>query len=131
MTLAEFLLARIAEDESRARELAERRRNIWSEELWDGVAVPYSESPARVLAECEAKRRIVESCNDSSRPHRVPMPWPDGEVIAWKCRACDQWCNDGASDGDCPVDWREPPSVLRMLALPYADHEDYQPEWAL
>ena len=46
MTLTEFLLARISEDEHQA-----------------GIADLGDEyfTPARVLAECEAKRRIVES----------------------------------------------------------------------
>ena len=62
MTLTEFLLARIAEDEAVAQDHA-------PEEYPDGVAVGvfgWSDmelltiNPARVLAECAAKRRIVE-----------------------------------------------------------------------
>jgi hypothetical protein len=51
MTLVEFLLARIAEDEPLARaQLAAGRQHGTS---WD-----YND-PRRCLAECEAKRRIV------------------------------------------------------------------------
>ena len=96
LTLDEFLLERITEDEVRARELAERRRNIWSEELWDGVAVPYAESPARVLAECDTKRQILAFATDHDA----------------------QGVNQGAAN------W-----LLKTLALPYADHEDYREEW--
>jgi hypothetical protein len=58
MTLTEFLLARIEEDEARARpmwELKVRQRIIGA------PIVPLSwPTPDRVLAECEAKRRIVD-----------------------------------------------------------------------
>ena len=47
-TLTEFLLARIAEDEDEAED---------NEPYWGGWS---SAHEARVLAECEAKRRIVE-----------------------------------------------------------------------
>lgn len=58
MTLTEFLLARIADDEE----------DVADDEPWDGgmcqanVGVHYSRD--RVLAECEAKRRIVEQVSD-------------------------------------------------------------------
>jgi len=63
--LTEFLLARIAEDEAVAQDALDGRP--WADESWqpevydDGVrnvAVAYS--PARVLAECEAKWAIVD-----------------------------------------------------------------------
>jgi len=54
--------------------------------------------PARVLAECSAKRRIVE---------------------LGVCTAC-------ATEAQ-PCDHRA--DTLRLLALPYADHEDYREEW--
>ena len=84
MTLAEFLLARIDED-------AERARRAAAESDWVNDNMPlygwYLDD--RVLAECDAKRRIV----------------------SW-------WYNDDIPDG-----------LLRDLALPYADHPDYQQEW--
>lgn len=45
----------------------------------------------------------------SNRPHKFPQPAPDGDIIAWKCAACDQWINEYAYDerGDCPVDWNK------------------------
>jgi hypothetical protein len=53
-TLADFLTARIAEDEERARGWGD----TWASEggVIDLVLTP---GPARVLAECEAKRRIL------------------------------------------------------------------------
>jgi hypothetical protein len=62
--------------------------------------------PARVLAEVEAKRRIVEVAMEQWRP---------GDLFNG---------SQGASDIDC-----EPPWILRVLALPYADHPDYDTAW--
>jgi hypothetical protein len=49
-TLTDFLLARIAEDEAHCRMVLSRSGP------WDAPPI----SPERVLAECEAKRRIVQ-----------------------------------------------------------------------
>jgi hypothetical protein len=136
MTLAEFLLARSAEDEAVAKKAAEAKRAEYSHgeagvswiardgmvyradldeleddpALWDNEGMdwrlvpeyPIAEQfarwdPARVRAECDAKRRIVER-------------WQLGE---------------GDPEDHHPV----PDEVLRLLALPYADHPDYQPSW--
>jgi Family of unknown function (DUF6221) len=61
--------------------------------------------PARVLAEVDTKRLIMQLCDDTIRRE------PDN---AWY---------DGAS----PIDVAH--SVLRLLALPYADHSDYDEAW--
>lgn len=132
--LPEFLLARIGEDEAVAR-AATPGPWRWAEDPKDGMQSetvrthfddddPTSESwptdviyatgmhtegfvrvepgdrehiarhdPARVLAECEAKRRMVEM---------IP---------------------------GMPADWDDRDYLLRLLALPYADHPDYDPEW--
>jgi hypothetical protein len=100
MTLTEFLLARIAEDEDDARAAVDDDPN-W---LY----------PARGLAECEAKRRIValhEATTDFS-----------GEVYCWVCSNVERTGLDTYLEPmPCPT--------LRLLALPYADHPDYQPAW--
>ena len=83
MTLAEFLLARIAEDEAIAR-----RSVNWSEGIteWADGGDPDWEhiarwDPARVLAECEAKREIVvEMAYDGLGPrewilHQLALPY--------------------------------------------------------
>jgi hypothetical protein len=56
MTVAEFLRARLDEDEADARAITE---GSWEDATLHGDHV-LRWSPARVLAECEAKRRIVE-----------------------------------------------------------------------
>ncbi len=141
MTLTEFLLARIAEDEAVAAAAVSRRDGV---DKWEAVGsgtvvgpgydkvkhvmLPSSEDgaarhiarhdPARVLAEVEAKRRIVGI-------HELdPI-----EVYSWGttgggCGLCDHSCETG---GDT---WgHDPCETLKALALPYADHPDYRQEW--
>lgn len=50
-TLTDFLLARITEDEEQAREFVQYEDDVYETAGWL--------RPTRVLAECEAKRRIV------------------------------------------------------------------------
>ena len=122
MTLTEFLLARVAEDEAVARDAGERRGLPYESPLYvvddnyrhDQVGI----YPERVLAECEAKRRIVGI-------HELdPI-----EVYSWGttgggCGLCDHSCETG---GDT---WgHDPCETLKTLALPYADHPDYRQEW--
>ena len=55
--------------------------------------------PARVLAECEAKRRIVADCRHIQ------------EATSWGLL-------------ERHAEW-----TVRVLALPHADHPDYRDEW--
>lgn len=127
MNITEFLLARIAEDGHAARAWKGGRWEVGVEETGDGenayyvVREPGSDhwvadvdagygaarhitlhDPVRVLAECAAKRRIVEM-------HREG---PGGGY----CSRCDRE----------PV-W--PCITLRALASVYADHRDYDLAW--
>lgn len=105
MTLTEFLVARIAEDEMAARcwsaaynnpgshpgyhfEVLRRHRSEWPT-LWRSLD---EFTPARVLAECEAKRQIVE--------------WLSSELFRTAHK-----------------------DMLMVLAAVYADHPDYRDEW--
>jgi hypothetical protein len=100
-TLADFLLARIAEDEAIARAAMPIDRP------WVSYKGPVGDeiigmSGSRVLAECEAKRRIVEL--HPTGDHDCPgIDWRDEPVR------------------DCPT--------LRALALPYAGHPAWREEW--
>jgi len=58
VTLADFLLARIADDEAAAAHAKEALG--WTDSTSVQIAGREFYDPARVLAECEAKRRIVE-----------------------------------------------------------------------
>jgi hypothetical protein len=103
VTIDGFLFDRIAEDEAAAR----------SAEPW---AIPNllmrdgsyrklaAHDPARVLAECEAKRRIVES-----------WTMAEGSALDGDERV------GGVADGLR--------SAVEALAAAYADHPDYQEEW--
>jgi hypothetical protein len=110
MDLAEFLLARIGEDEAAARKvLAEHEMYDWESYLSGAGGYGFSSNlfaerfnPTRVLAECEAKRRIVE----------LAAPWA---------------AYTGENNGMARV---VQDMNLRLLALPYADHPDYRSEWA-
>ena len=104
MTLTAFLLARIAEDEA-------RRVAYWHDVDCDRAASATANctcgSQARVLAECEAKRRIVE------------------EAMVWLEDASDWRTVESQDEEGAPVSQR----ILHLLAQPYADHPDFQPEW--
>jgi hypothetical protein len=127
MTLTEFLLARIAEDEVAAQVANDHDRwAVGDDDNGDTfvvetdvtglnwrVALVASASvaehmalhdPLRVLAECEAKRQIIVW-------HQQYNP-----------TGCGGEENHGRED-QCPT--------LQALALPYASHPDYREEWQL
>lgn len=116
MTLTDFVLARIADDEERARFVARQNEgNNWAPfEPWrlswhdeyDLLCI----EPSRVLAECAAKRRIVEL-------HTAP--------IGGDTHECVTLLPSGVRAMEHVVDC----DTLRLLALPYADHEDYRESW--
>lgn len=83
-SLADFLLARIAEDEADAR-------RDFGDDTSPGTWTTW------VLAQCEAKRRIVEA-------YLYLTSDPELRGQAWTF-------------------------ALRLLALPYSDHPDFQQEW--
>ena len=67
MTITEFLLARVADDEERAR-FVDSQHDEWARrQRWEPWRLSWQDEydllcidPARAIAECEAKRRIVE-----------------------------------------------------------------------
>lgn len=92
-SLTEFLLARIAEDEATVAATVERAA---SERIPADELGPWR---TRVLAECEAKRRIVTA------------------IAAWLDEHSDE---DHVPAGDDALAW---------LGTIYADHPDYRDEW--
>lgn len=127
-TITEFLLARIAEDEAVAREADGRAwwiadgdewgSNVHDEATGKVVADQISDrhaahivrhDPARVLAECEAKRRVIE------------YSWGDRLSIEG------EW---GSGRSREEMDAKDDvPDVVRALAAIYAEHPDYREEW--
>jgi hypothetical protein len=105
MTLTDFLLARIAEDEHRAGWYHQSLclSNYHGEE-GDEEHPCRCRHPDRLLAECEAKRRIV----DDYRKQEA-----------------------SCSDGDMGWLLQGLEMAMEALAVPYAAHPDYQQEWAV
>lgn len=128
--LAEFLLARIAECAELAHQMQTEVR-IFTEDPgftleWlyaystrhasggsgsGFLRSVYPDTPEDVLAECEAKRRIVAEYVEAAHlSHRLQDEGSD-EKWEWIAR-------EAALE-----------RVVRLLALPYADHPDYREEW--
>lgn len=141
--IVDFLLARIAEDEMPTWELVSyscepgccapagyvgHKCLICGDTTYGGTVEFITEicqdhdekihRRSRMLAECAAKRKIIE---DHGYVHEV-INWADGS-------SGDAWCRTCGSVDDSPVEW--PCRTLRALAAVYADHADYQQEWAL
>jgi hypothetical protein len=103
--LVEFLLARIADDETFAEMVAgvpkisagESRRVQEGNATF--IPLNLASSPSRVLAECEAKRRIVAGLTGVLGQSRQREQRQNAET------------------------------TLRHLAAVYADHPDYRQEW--
>jgi len=75
----------------------------------------------RYLADIEAKRRIVEL----HTPFHVTT---ENDGLNWDYQGCGE-CSmpDGVEEGET---WW-PCETLRLLALPYADHPDFDERWSL
>lgn len=107
-TLTEFLLARIAEDEEVALHIHAGRCETPPRTVPDSMGRPMSPTCGcdwhitRVLAECAAKRAILD--NTYHDPEAYNPEWR----LGWN--ACIE-------------------ATAKRLALPYADHADYLPEW--
>lgn len=107
MTLTEFLLARIAEDEENARYISENQRPAsggGSVPLDRFIAGIYSD-PAHIWAECHAKRGIVETYAEGL------------------------WIDPGSDRAGWGVSAEPASTMMRHLATAYADHPDYDEEW--
>jgi len=130
-TITDFLLARITEDEEVARgAISPSGYNTSPDGRWEIIEVPYEgewprnpdaenvvwsqsewalhasrHDPARVLAECAAKRKIIA---DRERIDR---------------NASDTEWAMGYSDANY--------SALRALAAVYSDHPGYRSEWSM
>jgi hypothetical protein len=99
--LADFLLRRIAEDEYAARTAL--RSDHVSQLL----------SPGRLLADCATRRKIIALHEVHAIADGIPAMF-DGESGSWRA-------GQNEREYICPT--------LRFLALRYADHVEFQPEW--
>ena len=120
--LDEFLLARVAEDKRVAADAAAASgRQDWRPGDGAGPDSPPKAAehiarydPARILAECAAKRRMILACREIR---------PDLAFLGVRPRGM----------ADFPLSPRDHHQLaaltLALLALPYAGHSDYRPEW--
>lgn len=138
MDITEFLEARISEDEAVAKACPDPEWRIaidgsgslWvegllihaSDTMWEGaIAVADAEhatrhDPARALAECAAKRAIIQEHGNGLT---YTSPW---------CETCAEWWASEMGEGPPGVAW--PCTTLKAVAAVYAGHPDYQQEWA-
>lgn len=115
LTLTEFLLARIAEDE--AHPDAERLNDSApAGACWKLIGGRVCIRPeghdvdrARILAECEAKRRIIELWRNAKREAEMSPAPPFRPIFEGRLTIMD--------------------AALRALALAYQDHPEYADEW--
>lgn len=109
MNIKDFMLARVAEDETEANScLAQYRRGEGgSTSRW-----------TRQLSECAAKRAIVEAhpIVDDVVEVSTRIKW------GFACETCFSYGDIVEDNGYC--------DTLRALASAFSDHPDYQPEWA-
>jgi hypothetical protein len=127
MTLTEFLLARIAEDEALLVGADMDGPSVFTHVQGTVVGM----TPKRFLAECEAKRRIVEwHQNWPVLTNTKPVFDDDIDLGSMTIRMSQQmaWLTEQEYRerfGD------EPPTgpILRIMAAVYADHSDYQEAW--
>lgn len=137
-TLSDFLLARFAEDEQTALQIGES--STWREDRGDvfavaglrwrrvaeideanGVSTVAGEhiarhDPARVLAECEAKRRIVEELVRAKEALAAVLTYPAS-------------AERDASAALMRGIVAQLEGVVALLALPHASHPDYDERW--
>ena len=128
MSIAEFLLARIAEDEAVARERPSSAYvhasgcyyyNYSLDVNWFCDCDEDGESSARILAECAAKRSIV-NLYEGHRGNRDA-----------RRRARDTEDEQAAQDRRTQeARTRVAEDALYALAAVYKDHPDYREEWA-
>lgn len=117
--LAEFLLARVAEDERIAADGDRGSGCGFADyELAVTVVPPRSEvksTPDRIRAECQAKRRIVENWRWANWPARYMLgsQAPLAEM--------NEEFDRGAAHGLL--------LAMQIVALPYSGHPDYSEEW--
>lgn len=124
LTLADFLLARIAEDERRLLRWGIRYPRAVVFEPGPN-AIPIKDH-LRLRRECEAKRRIVELHERGPHPlDRKANPPFTGELETPSsiCEECSGWDDPYVDQVDYPC------TTLKLIAAIYADHPDYRAEW--
>lgn len=107
MSITEFLFVRIEQDERAARRLSEARHQL---------VEPIAD---RVLAECAAKRAIIDAHPIVEDVVEVSTHIKYG----FACATCFSYGDVVEDHGYC--------DTLQALAAVYSGHSDYNPNWAL
>ena len=114
MNITEFLEARIDDDERRAGSGWSRLGDTrWETDNYGRDFL----TPSAVLAECKAKRAILEEHGPVEDRN-----WMGGESHNHL------WCGSCGSLDDSPAPF--PCETSKAIAAVYADHRDYRQEWA-
>lgn len=106
--IVDFLLSRIAEDESGVRNGSAYWEGCYGDECHD-----------RMLAECAAKRAIVALHGPVEDRNWAAIGGPNNYL----------WCDSCGSIDDSPEPY--PCPTLKALAAVYASHPDYRQEWSV
>jgi len=144
MNITEFLLARIAEDEDRAKRAAfgwgdtwrtvsddedewymiraEGKREVVGGEDIDVIRHIANQDPARVLAECAAKR-VILAHYERHRENRDARRSPRALEVEDERAAQERRTQEART--------RTAEVAVLALAGVYKEHPDYQREWAL
>jgi Family of unknown function (DUF6221) len=108
---ADQMIAQILWDDDDTRPI---RRPIYEREADANGAYMASHDPSRVLAECAAKRRIVELFAEAKSVYDTYLARQDYE---------------GGHLNDLSIEVEALTPVIRALARPYADRAGYREEW--
>ena len=116
--LETFLLERIGEDEQIAQEAIDAHESGYHWGRVDTVDGRHLMrwNPWRVISSCMAKRLIITAHSDAGPG---VQPGHKDEIVH-ACRACG--CVDQVA-----TEW--PCYTLKVMALSWADHPDYRPDW--
>lgn len=113
MDLADFLKARLDEDESLAR---------------TSTANPVTRfGPERMLREVAAKRAIEQMHRPTSGYAGRDLTYPAAANFCGFCGPGDNWQAEQEPQYFPGAKW--PCFTMRQLAAVYSGHPDYQPEW--
>lgn len=118
-TITDFILERVSEEEALAHAALD---DLGPDYGWDAAAVGEHFdrwNPWRVEAACIGRRLIVKAHRNAG-PAVSQRRGKGPDLYAATCATC------GQSD-EYPNPW--PCYTLRVLALEWAGHPDYRPEW--
>lgn len=106
-------MARVVADGPHFHEVIRVEQHQVSETAWLTDVIQHVETwnPARVLAECEAKRQIIEQAAEATG---LDMQVDSDRRVGRRDESTEPYVGD---------------VILRALALPYADRPGYRPEW--